>query len=96
MTAQVKLNFKFSDEDVIILPLQSVVTDSKGDTYVYALEGVSGSEGTVKRIDVKTGKVTTRGIEITDGLVSGDLVITAGMSKITEGLKVEVPPKGVR
>jgi len=96
MTAQVKLNFKFSDEDVVILPLQSVVTDSLGVTYVYALEGVSGNEGTVKRVDVKTGKVTTRGIEITDGLVNGDLVITAGMSKITEGQKVEVPPKGVR
>ena len=96
MTAQVKLNFKFSDDDVIILPLQSVVTDSSGQTYVYALENVSGNEGTVKRINVKTGKVTTRGIEITEGLKSGDYVIAAGMSKITEGQQVEVPPKGVR
>jgi RND family efflux transporter MFP subunit len=96
MTAQVKLNFKFADEDVIILPLQSVVTDSVGNTYVYKLEGVSGNEGTVKKVDVKTGKVTNRGIEVTEGLESGELVITAGMSKITEGQKVEVPPKGVR
>ena len=96
MTAQVKLNFKFADEDVIILPLQSVVTDSLGNTYVYKLEDVRGNEGTVKRVDVKTGKVTNRGIEVTEGLESGELVITAGMSKITEGQKVEVPLKGVR
>jgi len=96
MTAQVKLNFKFADEDVILLPIQSVVTDSMGNTYVYALEGVDEDKGTVKKIDVKTGKVTNRGIEVTEGLKSGDLVITAGMSKITEGQQVEIPPKGVR
>lgn len=96
MTAQVRLNFNFAEDDVVLLPLQSVVTAADGSTYVFAVENVSDNEGTIKKIDVKTGKVTTRGIEITDGLSGGELVVTAGMSKITEGQQVEVPPKGVR
>ena len=96
MTAQVRMNFSFSDEDVIIIPLQSVVTDPSGNSYVYILEDVNNNEGVVVKADVNVGKVTTRGIEILEGLKANDLVIIAGMSKIVEGQKVEVPPKGVR
>lgn len=95
MTAQVKLNFNFSDSDVIILPLQSVVTDEKGDTYIYALEDVENGEGTIKRVDVTTGKVTTSGIEIAIGLEGGENIVTAGVSKVVDGQRVEVPAKGV-
>ena len=96
MTAKVRINFNFSDEDVIIIPLQSVITDPSGNSYVYILEDVSNAEGVVTKTDVKVGKVTTRGIEILEGLKDNDLVIIAGMSKVVEGQKVEVPPKGGR
>lgn len=96
MTAQVKLDFKFSEEDVVILPLQSVVTDTNKETYVFVVRDIANGEGTVEKLMVETGKVTTRGIEIISGLAVGDHVVTAGMSKITVGQKVEVSSKEVR
>lgn len=94
MTATVNLDFKFSDKDVIIVPLNSVITDTSGETFVYILESVANGEGTVTKATVEVGTVTTKGLEIVSGLDNGDLIVTAGMSKIVIGEKVEVPGVG--
>ncbi len=95
MTAQVRLNLDFADDNVILVPLQSVVTDEAENKYVLVVDNISSYKGTVKKVFVKTGKVTNKGIEITEGLHGGETVISAGMSKVAEGQSVEVLSKGV-
>jgi hypothetical protein len=43
----------------------------------------------VNRQAVKIGDITPLGIEIFSGLAQGDVVLTAGMSKVTDGLAVK-------
>ena len=46
--------------------------------------------GLIERKEVTTGELTNEGIEITSGLKEGDLVVTAGVSKITDGMRVKL------
>jgi hypothetical protein len=39
---------------------------------------------------VKVGEFTEDGIEILDGIADGDLIVIAGVSQITDGLKVKI------
>jgi hypothetical protein len=45
----------------------------------------------VRKRLVTVGELTSEGLEITDGLSDGDLVVIAGVSNISDGLKVKVP-----
>jgi len=45
---------------------------------------------TVSRREVKTGKLTDRGIKITNGLISGEWIATAGVHYLREGQKVRI------
>jgi RND family efflux transporter MFP subunit len=46
----------------------------------------------VHRRAVTVGNLTADGIEIEDGLEEGDLVVTAGVSKIQDGMRVKLMP----
>ena len=46
--------------------------------------------GLVKKVYVSLGDVSNEGIVIKEGLTTNELLITAGLSKITEGQKVKV------
>ena len=45
---------------------------------------------TVSRREVKTGKLTDRGIMITNGLISGEWIATAGVHYLREGQQVRI------
>ena len=61
-------------------------------SFVYILESTDDGFGTVRRRAVEVGELTDRGIVIEDGLEDGELVVTAGVSRINDGLRVRVPP----
>ena len=42
----------------------------------------------VHRKNVDIGKLTDAGFEVIEGLEDGELVVTSGVSKITEGMTV--------
>ena len=73
----------------IIVPAVSVVEDSKG-RFVYVVEPGKDNIGIIKRKNIKTEGITSMGIPVLKGLESGDLVVTAGLSQIHEGLKVKI------
>jgi membrane fusion protein (multidrug efflux system) len=54
--------------------------------FVYLLEG----DGTAKRIPVKTGTRSNGKIEIVEGLRPGQKVVTEGVVKLADGMKVQV------
>jgi RND family efflux transporter MFP subunit len=74
----------------VVIPVSAVINDSDG-TFVFVVVP-SGTEGeaTVTRRPVEVGELSQFGIEVVDGLVTGESVITAGISVIREGQRVLV------
>ncbi len=92
MAAEVTFQFEVEQESAAehVIPTTAVGEDRDG-RFVFIVEG-EGDTGTVKRTPVEVGEIGTMGIEILDGLEDGQRVVTAGVSRIRDGLEVRVPP----
>ena len=75
------------------LPLTAIGEDREG-RYVFRVEGEPGSEGKVVRQAIETGRLTADGIYVTQGISEGQRVVTAGVSRIQDGLQVRIPKAG--
>lgn len=94
LAADVTFQFDSSDgpEGRVVLPVAAVIRDPDG-TFVFVAEPAGeGDEAVVRRRPVALGELTQSGIEITDGLSTGDRVITAGISVVRDGQRVLTPP----
>ncbi len=78
-----------SEKDKIFIPLNVILKDTNTN-YVFIVEKDGEGLGVVKKIEVKTGMVTNKGLEILDGLSEGDELITAGMTKLEDGQQVKL------
>ena len=75
----------------IIIPSHAVLEDNKGRfVYVAEPETSSPTTGVIHRRNVTTSRLTNSGLIITSGINPDDLVVTAGMSKMQEGLRVRL------
>ena len=74
----------------ILLPSAAVAEDHQG-RYVLLLERGEGERGRVRRQPVEVGALTESGLEVLSGVQEGDLVVTAGVSRIVDGQEVRVP-----
>lgn len=80
-----------ADKKEIIIPSHAVLEDNNGRfVYIAIPESVSSMTGIVHRRSVTTSRLTNSGLLITSGLDPDDLVVTAGMSKMQEGLRVRL------
>jgi RND family efflux transporter MFP subunit len=74
-----------------VLPVNAVIHDPNG-TFVFVAEpGDADGEALVRRRGVTLGELSQSGIEVVEGLETGDRVITAGLSVIRDGQRVLVP-----
>jgi len=90
MAAEVKFNFTAdSNQERIIIPSVAVGEDRQG-RFVFVVEPVNGDTALAKRIAVEVGDLQAEGLEILAGLSEGDLVVTAGVSKIKNGQRVRL------
>ena len=78
-----------SQSSAILVPAQTVVENAQG-RFVYVVENSGDGTGTVRETPVTIGEVYEVGIVVLSGLKEGDHLITAGMSKMSEGLHVRV------
>jgi RND family efflux transporter MFP subunit len=93
MSADVTFVFESAkDGPKYALPISAVGEDRKG-RFVYMLQSEGDGLGTVHRSPVQVGEILSDGIEILDGVKPGDLVVTAGVSRIYDGLQVRVPER---
>jgi RND family efflux transporter MFP subunit len=91
MAAEVMFEFERTDDrERFIVPPVSVGEDGAG-RFVFVVETTGDGFGLAKRIPVTVGQLTSRGLEVTEGLKDGDLVVTAGVSRISDGQKVRLP-----
>lgn len=77
-------------KETILVPTVCVSEDRKG-RFVYTVKAEDETYGTIVRKEVKTGDITSDGLEILSGLADGDMVVTAGVSRIKPGQKVKLP-----
>jgi hypothetical protein len=88
------VSFEFESEDQrerYLVPTVAVGEDRDG-RFVYVVEPAPGEPGygIARRRAVTVGEITAEGLEVFRGLSDGDLVVTAGVSLITDGQKVKI------
>ncbi|MDH3890751.1 MAG: efflux RND transporter periplasmic adaptor subunit [candidate division Zixibacteria bacterium] len=95
MAAQVALTFESRDQrERYVVPSVAVGEDGKG-RFVYVVAASDPGFGLVRRRPVTVGELTADGIELFEGLADGDLVVTAGVSKLVDGMTVRLAaPEG--
>ncbi len=92
MAASVVFLFEAKDEkERCVVPSHAVLEDRDG-RFVFLVEPITDEPGygTVRRRSVTVGDLTAEGLEVFEGLSDGDLVITAGVSQVTENQKVKM------
>ncbi|MEJ2694067.1 MAG: efflux RND transporter periplasmic adaptor subunit [Candidatus Thiodiazotropha sp.] len=79
--------------DTVFVPAQAVLEDDTG-RYVYIAEPQGSGRAAIEKRPVKTGRLSSAGLEVLTGLEKGDRVVTAGMSKMQPGLEVRLSAEG--
>jgi RND family efflux transporter MFP subunit len=89
MAASVTFVFGSEDTSAIYVPPHCVGED-KGQRFVYLVIPTEKGLGTVKRVPVETGELVSEGLSVTSGLMDHDRVITAGISRLEQGMTVRL------
>jgi len=92
MAASVACQLESKDErERFIVPTHAVVEDRQG-RFVYVVKPIKNEEGfgIIHRCPVTIGELTADGIEVFEGLSDGELVVTAGVSRVSDSLKVKI------
>ncbi len=80
-----KIVFEDAEDQQIVIPASAVRTDSDS-RYVWTVDG----NGCVRKVNVRIGGFSGKGVIVTEGLCEGDRLIVEGCSKVSTGMKVEV------
>lgn len=93
MAAEVSFRFgRGEGRETIRVPAHCVLEDRDG-RFAFVVEPDGEGFGTVHRRSVSVGELTAEGLEILDGLADGDFLVTAGMTRVRDGMRVRVPEK---
>jgi RND family efflux transporter MFP subunit len=90
MAASARFSFTATSVgDVVQVPPAAVTEDREG-RYVYVVEQPEGGVGTIRRRSVRVGELTASGLTVLEGLEDGDLLVTAGVSRVRDGQQVQL------
>ena len=86
--------FDFGDQSreqksTIYVP-PSAVGEGTNGRFVYVIERQSGNIGIAKKRVIVLGELNTLGFEVQSGLEEGEMVATAGLQVLLDGMKVRV------
>jgi len=94
MAAEIMFTFKSeSNRECYLVPPAAVGEDRLG-RFVYVLEPKEDGFGVVHKTPVEIGELTPDGLEILEGLIDGNYLVTAGVSRIQDSLKVRFNKPG--
>lgn len=71
----------------IEIPAAAVQIASDGSTFVFRFDPKGAAEGTLTRLPVTVEPTDDGGVAVIDGLQSGDEIVVAGVSDLTDGMK---------
>ncbi len=90
LTAKVKIN-DYTNEKAILIPQSIISENAQGDQYTYVTSTKDAQNvAEAKRVIITTGKTQGDLIEITNGLNSGDAIISEGARSVKDGQKVKI------
>lgn len=93
LTSRLKIN-DYTNKEAILIPLSIISENADGDQYVYVVENVKTSgdktQGTAKKVIIKTGKTQGDIIEVLKGLSSKAQVISEGARSVKDGQLVNI------
>lgn len=87
MAAEVTFRFAKGAGERLLVPSHVVGRDETGP-YLFVAEPDGTGEATIRRLGVSVGALTDGGLEIPSGLTGDEWVVTAGMSRLSEGMRV--------
>jgi len=88
MTATVVGTQSGGKDEPIILPAIAVLEDAEGNAYVWIF---NEKDETVQKRKVTVGRMTgSANINILEGISGGEKIVTAGLTKLREGMKVRI------
>nr|WP_256489294.1 efflux RND transporter periplasmic adaptor subunit [Pleionea sp. CnH1-48] len=98
MTANVKFDFsqhiaKTTDSQLFV-PYLSVGQDEKGN-YLFVLEPFEGEVYKATKRYIQVGEKAQNGIQVVTGLKEGELIATAGVRKLLDGMEVKLLDKPI-
>ncbi|MCF2857578.1 efflux RND transporter periplasmic adaptor subunit [Pseudoalteromonas sp. SMS1] len=88
MTAKVLAKGVDVNKSGLYLPINTVLKDASGN-YVWTVSSVGKGKGEIAKKPVVIGEVSTLGFPVMSGVNEGDYIVTAGMSKVSEGQLVK-------
>lgn len=88
MTANVLLESK--EKENITVPFEAILKDSENRPYVYIITDINDGIGHTARRVIKTGEINQNGIEILDGIQSGEYIVVKGVSQIQNAQEVSL------
>ena len=94
MAAEVTFTFISSGTRDCFLVTPAAVGEDRLGRFVFIVESADSGYGFVRKKPVEIGELTSEGLEIFEGLKDGDYVVTAGVSRIQDSLKVRFNPAG--
>ncbi len=68
----------------VLVPLRAVVSNNSGSKYLWKVK----DDGSVYQVFIETGELLGDRVTVLNGLMSGDRVVTAGVSSLRDGMKV--------
>ncbi len=91
MAAEVAFRFESPNQrERIIVPPVAVGEDREG-LHVFVVQPADSGLGIAMRRPVTVGELTSEGLEVFEGLADGELVVTAGVSRISDSMRVRLP-----
>lgn len=78
----------------LFVPEQAIVPQGDKHTLFKVVDNGEGKPKTAKATIVKLGERRPGEVEILDGVARGDMVVTAGVLKIRDGMPIQVMPAG--
>ncbi len=89
MTATVTVFLSKNKDMVIKIPSHTVLKENN-NFYVFVLKKTSGDLYKVEKRKIELGELTNSGFVVKSGLKKGDLLVTAGLHSISDGLSVKL------
>lgn len=90
-----EVEFRFGTRglsDPLVVPVKAVGESTEGP-FVFVIDGVDKSIGTVHRRPIRIGKLLADGFVVEEGLAERELVATAGLRSLLNGMKVRLLEK---
>lgn len=87
MVAETTFSFGAGESAAILVPAVAVSPTPGGDRFVWVFQPESS---TVAKRNVRIGDLTSDGLEIVEGLAPGETIVTRGVNRVSEGMKVKL------